>query len=83
MALLSGYSNQSHQIGSLQRKVQLTKSRPTHRARPRQKQRRLTPAEVDELIAARHAGVTVKKLAEQFGVVRQTVGAWLKRRGVR
>lgn len=48
---------------------------------PRQKQRRLTPEEVDELVAARKAGVTMIQLAERFGIKRQTVSAWLAKRG--
>ena len=50
--------------------------------RPRQHQRRLTPAEVDELVAARAAGATMAQLADQFDIKRQTVSRWLKRRGI-
>ena len=81
MALLSGYSNQSHQIDSLQRKVQLTTSRPTQRARPRQKQRRLSPAEAGQLLDAYRAGAIAVELAARFGVHRTTVAAVLERAG--
>ena len=49
--------------------------------RPRKRQRRLTPDEVDELVAAREAGSTMVQLAEQFGIKRQTVSAILHRQG--
>ena len=50
--------------------------------RPRQHQVRLTADQVDELVAGRMAGATMHQLADRFGITRQTVGAWLKRRGI-
>lgn len=47
-----------------------------------QPNRKLTAAEVDELVAAYLAGVDLKALGERFGMHRQTVRAHLRRRGV-
>jgi hypothetical protein len=37
---------------------------------------------VDELVAARRNGATIRELAEEFHIHRTTVMAWLKRREV-
>ena len=48
--------------------------------RPRQRQRRLSPAEVMQLVAAyRGQGTPMTKLARSFGVHRTTVAAILQR----
>lgn len=58
---------------------------PSHEATPvkrvRHYQRRLTPEQVGDLMAARRSGLTMVELAERFGVTRQTVSKWLHRRG--
>ena len=48
---------------------------------PRQKQTRLKPAQVDELVEARAAGATIMEIAEQYGIHRTTVMAHFQRRG--
>jgi hypothetical protein len=50
--------------------------------RPRQHHRRLGPAEVAKLIETYGQGVTIKQLAERFGIHRVTVSALLHRHGV-
>lgn len=49
---------------------------------PRQRQLRLSKAQVDELTASYQAGSSVRELVEQFGVHRTTVLDHLKRRDV-
>ena len=46
-------------------------------------QRRLSPTEVDDFIAAYQAGATINQLAADFDVHRTTVASHLDRRGVR
>lgn len=60
----------------------LDTSREAAAPAPRQRQVRLTAAQVDELVAAYGAGSSVRELVEQFGVHRTTVLDHLKRRGV-
>lgn len=48
----------------------------------RQSNRKLSPAEVDELVAAYQSGTDLSALSRQFGLHRQTARAHLKRRGV-
>ena len=48
-----------------------------------QVQRRLKPAEVDELVLMYEAGSSVPVVAESFGINRETVSLHLQRRGVR
>lgn len=48
----------------------------------RQRQVRLTPEGVDELVLAYQQGATVRELVEQFGIHRTTVLGHLDRRGV-
>ncbi|MBI2798367.1 hypothetical protein HYX70_03685 [Candidatus Saccharibacteria bacterium] len=50
--------------------------------RVRQHQRRLTPAEIDLLVASYKSGSTLVQLAEEFGINRATARAHLERRGV-
>ena len=45
-------------------------------------QRRLTDAEIDDLVAQYEAGSTIKTLAHQFGVHRTTVMTHLDRHGI-
>lgn len=45
--------------------------------------RKLSPAEVGELVVAYEAGASQAELAERFGVHEQTVRAHLRRQGVR
>jgi DNA-directed RNA polymerase specialized sigma24 family protein len=45
----------------------------------RQKQTRLTPTQVDDLIERRVAGTTIADLAKRFGIHRTTVMAHLHR----
>ena len=45
-------------------------------------QQRLSPTDVDDLIAAYRAGATISRLAAEFGVHRTTVAAHLDRHGV-
>ena len=57
--------------------------RPTEGSkRPRQHHRRLGPAEVAELSEEYQQGVSIKRLAQRFGVHRVTVTALLHRHGV-
>lgn len=44
--------------------------------------RRLTEAQVQELVEVRRAGAEIKELAERFGIDRSTVIAQLRRAGV-
>ena len=48
----------------------------------KQRQRRLQPDEIDQLVAAYQAGASTYGLADQFGITRHTVAAHLNRRGV-
>jgi DNA-binding MarR family transcriptional regulator len=45
-------------------------------------QRRLSPTNIDGLIAAYRAGATISRLAAEFGIHRTTVAGHLDRRGV-
>ena len=45
-------------------------------------QRRLSPTNIDDLIAAYRTGATINQLADKFGVHRTTVAAHLDRHGV-
>jgi DNA-binding transcriptional ArsR family regulator len=49
---------------------------------PKGRLRRLSEAEIDELVAARLQGAEIRQLAEQFGVNRSTVDRHLRDRGV-
>jgi len=51
-------------------------------AHTRQRQRRLTAAQVAQLVAAYQAGADMKTLAQRWGVHRQTVAAHLRQAGV-
>ena len=51
----------------------------TERAAERQKQTRLTPPQIDELIHRRASGSTIEELAHSFGIHRTTVMAHLRR----
>lgn len=59
-------------------------SRRTHEApdRPRQRQHRLSQAQVVELIASYRQRMSIKELAQRFGIHRLTVTALLPRKGV-
>lgn len=58
-------------------------AKPAMRTSPRQKQVRLRPDQVDNLVADFVAGGTYAQLAERFGIGETTVWAHLRRRGVR
>jgi hypothetical protein len=78
------YSNPEVESDHL-RRVRSTASspRPANGSRqPRQHQRRLSMTEVTELINAYEQEVSVKDLAQQFGIHRLTVTALLRRHGV-
>jgi transposase len=59
-----------------------TRLRPADRAVARQAHHRLSQPEVAELIVAYREQVSVKDLAERFGIHRVTVTALLRRHGV-
>lgn len=82
LALLSN-SGLSSNIG-VRRDSSVTLDKRRESAEPveRQRQVRLTVAQVDELAAAYQAGSSVRELVERFGVHRTTVLDHLKRRGV-
>lgn len=48
----------------------------------RQRQVRLTEAEIDKLVADYHSGSTHKELSEKYGCSKQVVGRYLKKAGV-
>ena len=72
--------------------VETTQIRPSddHADRPREEkgrlpnppQRRLSPTDIDDLIAAYRAGATISQLAVEFGIHRTTVAGHLDRRGL-
>ena len=45
-------------------------------------QRRLSPTDIDDLVAAYQAGATISQLAVEFGIHRATVAGHLDRHGV-
>ncbi|WP_142024391.1 hypothetical protein [Blastococcus colisei] len=47
-----------------------------------QPNRKLSPAEIDELVSAYEAGTAIAHLSSRFGMHRQTVRFHLKRRGI-
>ncbi|TFV62053.1 hypothetical protein E4P41_08620 [Geodermatophilus sp. DF01-2] len=57
------------------------RQRPS-KAKITQPNRKLTPAEVDQLVTAYLGGADLKALGEQFGMHRQTVRAHLRRRDI-
>jgi hypothetical protein len=82
--LLGRYSNLSHQGELLQCLVEMVPEgspEPTLQT-PRQVQRRLRPAEVDELVSAYQAGSSVYELAKRHRIDRKTVSIILERQGV-
>ena len=84
MELLRRYSNQTGVLSELMTVLSL----PTEKRHdqdtdpPRQKQRRLRELEQLELVDAYRAGESVYRLADRFGIARQTVSAVLERHGV-
>ena len=82
--LLRRYSNQTEVLSELMTVLSL----PTEKRHdqdtdpPSQKQRRLRELEQLELVDAYRAGASVYRLADRFGVARQTVSAVLERHGV-
>ena len=72
--------------------VEMARSRRSddHAERPREEegqlsnpaQRRLSPADIDDLISAYQAGATISQLAVEFGIHRTTVAGHLDRHGV-
>jgi predicted DNA-binding protein (UPF0251 family) len=84
VGLLGGYSNPDI-VARLERILAGQKANPAS-ARTvrsaRQRQRRLSPDEVLELIRLRETDTEIEVLAEQFGIHRTTVMALLQRSGV-
>jgi DNA invertase Pin-like site-specific DNA recombinase len=81
--LVKAYSNPSDHVERLRRLLDLPRAaRPKAADRAsKQAQKRLDAEEVDQLVAAHLAGAGVKKLADLFGVHRDTVRHILKRNG--
>jgi predicted DNA-binding protein (UPF0251 family) len=80
--LLGRYSNQEHQVEKLQRILRLppTRQKPQPR-RSKQKQVRLSPADIDQLIELYVAGKEINDLASQFEISRTTVMKHVERAG--
>jgi lambda repressor-like predicted transcriptional regulator len=81
--LVRAYSNPCDQVEHLRCLLDLPRVRRTERPirPPKQDQKRLSPDEVADLVAAHRAGVGVKKLATQFAIHRDTVHNILTREG--
>jgi DNA-directed RNA polymerase specialized sigma24 family protein len=67
----------------LERKPESIVERSAPTPRVKQAQRRLTPAEELEAIAAYRSGLTVYEVGEKFGIHRTTVSAIMRRHGVK
>jgi hypothetical protein len=93
--LLRHYSSYAHLTKPLVRLLQAVQSTGSFNDQPvtlntcsnstmpvRQRQRRLEPSKVTELITNYQAGAQVKDLATQFNVERRTVSAILRRYGI-
>lgn len=70
----------SQEQDRLRRRSGVLEDRP--RVVLKQPNRKLSPAEIDELVAAYEAGTPIAHLSARFGMHRQTVRFHLKRRGV-
>ncbi len=83
MELLGRYSNQEHQVELLQRILSLPQTGQKRQApgRPKQKQVRLSPADIDRLIELYLAGKEINDLATQFEISRTTVMKHVERAG--
>lgn len=77
----SNHADQGERLRVLATIVPSGSSAPIGRT-PKQVQRRLRPAEIDEVIAGYKGGLTVYELAHQFRIHRVTVANLLKRSGL-
>jgi predicted DNA-binding protein (UPF0251 family) len=79
------YSNPKAGLETVPKMLVEAKSSPRHRREPpasRQSQIRLDPHEANALAAAYRDGMTIKELAQRYGVHRTTVTALLRRSDV-
>ncbi|MDP9332218.1 MAG: hypothetical protein M3Q30_02730 [Actinomycetota bacterium] len=83
MELLGRYSNQELQVEKLQRILSFPQTGQKRQAprRPKQKQVRLSPTDVDHLIELYLAGKEINELAGQFDISRTTVMKHVERAG--
>jgi hypothetical protein len=79
-------SKQPYLVGralkALPRMLARPESKTVPRSKPTQKQRRLKPIEVDQLVQAYTDGSTAQQVADAFRVSRDTVLLHLERRGI-
>lgn len=82
MELLGSYSN-TKDLARLQRLLRLPADRkPSKASKPKQRQTRLRPEQVDELVRLYEEGRQLVDLAEQFKIHRRTVAKHLQARGL-
>lgn len=82
--LVGRYSNRTDwakQVGKLPEMTAL--SRPAARRKSYSTVRKLSPEQVQELVAAHRAGATMRELATRYQIHRETVSLHLLRQGVR
>ena len=82
MGRYSNHVDQEERVSALLDPVPATPRRPEI-STTKQVHRRLRPDLVDDLVAGYEGGRTVRQLADQFGIGRETVSKLLRRRGVR
>ncbi len=86
MGILTSYSNLSTQVTALEKLLaslpSLDEPLPEAPRKSWQRVRRLSEAEIDQLVADYRAGRTVYELAAQFGINRKAVSKHLHARGV-
>ena len=81
MGRCSNLSDQGERLHTLVEMAPSEVIQPIGR-KPKQVQRRLRPAEIEELVAAYHTGATVYELGALFRINRRTVSIILERQGV-
>ena len=83
MELLGRYSRLGRRLGQLDGLGEVTVARPHGPLRSdKQRQVRLRPEQIDEIVVRYRNGETAPMLAEAFGVHRKTILLALRRRGV-
>ena len=82
MGRYSNHADQGELVSAIRDSVPATPRRPEI-STTKQVHRRLRPDLVDDLVAGYEGGRTVRQLADQFGIGRETVSKLLSRRSVR
>jgi DNA-directed RNA polymerase specialized sigma24 family protein len=79
-ARFSNPATAGHSVASSQNRAENGGRTTTSHQRVRQRQTRLPPPQIDDLVERRSAGATIAELAEFFDIHRTTVMAHLRRR---